>query len=141
MGNEQIGQASELATQIETFFAAHPIAKWLALAWVFGWVAAFIIRPFIRMSPMPDRVESHMVILSCIAASAWAAWAMWDGEYAFIVATIMGGTSPFGYLGIAALLCWNWPALKPHLSLRKDFSAAVDDEFTEKTDARDVKQE
>jgi hypothetical protein len=95
---------------------------------VFGWVIAFIVRPFIRMSPLPDRIESHMVLLACISASGAAAFRMWDGEYGLIVATIMGGTSPFGYLALAAFLCWKWPNLKHRLSLQKDFSAAVDDE-------------
>jgi drug/metabolite transporter (DMT)-like permease len=127
--NEDIGQADALVTQAERFFAAHPVAKWLVLAWVFGWVIAFIVRPFIRLSPLPDKIESHLVLLSCIGASAGAAWAMWGAQdHAVIVATIMGGTSPFGYLLAAWLLCWKWPALKPHLSLQKDFAAAVDDE-------------
>jgi hypothetical protein len=126
--NEDIGVVASLWTTVATFFAANPIAKWLALAWVFGWVVAFVVRPFIRLSPLPDKVESHMVISSCMLASGLAAWRMWDGENPIIVATIMGGTSPFGYLALAAFLCWKWPSLKSHLSLQKDFSAAVDDE-------------
>lgn len=127
MTTDQIDKASSFMTSIEGFFAAHPVAKWITLAWVFGWIAAFILRPLIRWSPLPDKVESHLVVVACMVASGSAAAAMWDGEFAWIVATIMGGTSPFGYLGLAWLLCWKWPKLKGHLSLRKDFTAAIDD--------------
>lgn len=130
--NDELGQAAGAWTAAENFFTAHPVAKWLFLAWVFGWVIAFVARPFIRLSPLPDRVESHMVIVSCMVSSGVAAWRMWDGEFGLIVATIMGGTSPFGYLALAAFLCWKWPSMKPHLSLQKDFTAAVNDESTEK---------
>lgn len=117
---------------IEAFFEANPNAKFLFLAWVFGWVISFITRPFIRWSPLPDKIESHLVILSCIGASAWASFEMWDGEYGGIVAVVMGGTSPFGYLALAALITWKFPSFAKHLSLKKDFSAAVDDEPTPK---------
>jgi hypothetical protein len=123
----EIGQVDTWATQIEQFFTAHPIAKWMALAWVFGWVVALILRIFIRMSPWSDEIERKLVFLSCIVFSGLASWRMWDGQYPLIVATIMGGSSPFAYLGFAWVLCWKWPALTPHLSLRKDFAYAVDD--------------
>lgn len=127
--NEEITAATGTWTTIANFFEANPVAKWLALAWVFGWIIAFIARPFIRLSPLPDRIESHLVLLSCIAASAGAAWRMWSPqEHAVIVATVMGGTSPFGYLLLAWLACKWKPELKPHLSLQKDFTAAVDDD-------------
>jgi hypothetical protein len=126
--NEQVSTIDQYATQLEAFFSAHPIAKWLALAWVFGWVIALIGRIFIKMSPWSEEVERKLVFLCCIVFSGLAAYRMWDGQYPLIVATVLGGTSPFAYLGLAWLLCWKWPSLTPHLSLRKDFSAAVDDE-------------
>lgn len=131
MNGDDIGKADSFFTQLEHFFAAHPIAKWMLLAWVFGWIAAFILRPFIRMSPLPDKLERHLVVLACVVASGLAAARMWDGEYVGIVAVILGGTSPFAYLGLAKLLCWKFPSLTPHLSLSKDFSAAIDDEAAE----------
>jgi len=126
--NDEIGVATGTWTTVANFFAANPVARWLFLAWVFGWVVAFVARPFIRWSPLPDKIESHLVLVACIVSSAFAAYVMWPDEHAWIVATVMGGSSPFGYLLIAWALCWKWPELKPHLSLRKDFLAAVDDE-------------
>jgi hypothetical protein len=128
--NEQltIGQADTWFTQAENFFAAHPIAKWLFLAWLFGWMVAFIVRLLIRKSPLPDSLESKLVVLASVAASGGAAHQMWDGDYPLIVATIIAGTSIPVYIGLAAAACWKWPSLKPRLSLLKDFSAAVEDE-------------
>jgi hypothetical protein len=123
-----ISTVDSYATQLEHFFTSHPVAKWLALAWVFGWVIALIGRIFIKMSPWSEEVERKLVFLSCIVFSALAAWRMWDGDYPLIVATIMGGSSPFAYLGLAWVLCWKWPSLTPHLSLRRDFAYAVDDQ-------------
>jgi hypothetical protein len=124
-----ISQTHTITGQVYAFFAAYPEAKWVLLAWLFGWIIAFIARPFIRLSPLPDRIESHLVLLTCILASAGAAaWIMWAVEHVVIIATVMGGLSPFGYLGLAALLRRWFPNFARHLSLQKDFTSAVDDE-------------
>ncbi len=128
MNEQQIGQADAWWTSAEKFFAAHPLAKWIALAWVFGWVVAFIVRPFIRMSPLSDAAERKLVVLVCILASGAAAFRMWDGDYGIIVSIVMGGTSIFGYLAVTALICKWKPDLAPYLSLRKDFTAVVEED-------------
>lgn len=128
MNGDEIGKADSVMTQLEHFFTAHPIAKWMLLAWVFGWVVSFLLRPFIRISPLPDKIERHLVVLACVLASGAAAFRMWDGDNPLIVAVVLGGTSPFAYMALAALICWKFPSLKPHLSLQRDFSAAIDDD-------------
>lgn len=133
--NEQtaIIQADSWTTQVENYLAAHPVVKWLFLAWFFGWMAAFIVRLLIRNSPLvPDSAESRIVVLTSVFAAGGAAFRVWSaeypGEYPIIVATIVAGLSIPAYLLLAWLLCKWKPDLEKHLSLRKDFAAAVDDE-------------
>ncbi len=116
--NEQVTKANEYASAFEAFITAHPVITCIALAWVVSWVLTITFRPVIR-AIFPDNVERHFVRVFDVLIAGLVAFDMWPNDHALWWAAGIGGTSPVAYLALSDLLCWKWPGLRKHLSLRE----------------------
>jgi len=117
--NDQINNASGVATQLTSFIHANPILSLVIAIVLCSWMGTAAIKQF--LAPGPTRRRKLVAIDIAIAAglSALVLHDHFPWEIVVLLCLLFGFGSPFAYWIVGSLLCAWKPDLRKFMTLKE----------------------
>lgn len=122
---ESIGTVNAIAAALKAFAHDYPILTAVFVAILLSWGMTRLFRKPIR-ALMPDSLDAWGVYAFCCFVAGIASFWLWPANVAeftiawrVIASLLVGVGSPAVYEAITSVLCWKWPSVREHLSLKE----------------------